>query len=288
MTAGAEDDNPATVAQALRQARERGVDRLDAQLLLCAIVGRGRTWLQAHGEEPLSAADATQWRQWLERCAAGEPLAYLLGEKEFHGLPLRVSPDVLVPRADTETLVDWAIELLGRSASAQPLRVVDLGCGSGAVALAIKHRCPGAEVTAVDVSPAALDVARANAGRLAILVEFHLSDWWRALAGRRFDLVVSNPPYIAEGDPHLPALSHEPAMALTSGCDGLDALRHLVEHAPAHLEAGSWMLLEHGNTQAEAVHQLLARRGFSDIATRVDLGGNERCTGGRWPGSKAP
>ncbi len=284
MTSGAGNDNPTTVAHALRQARERGVDRLDAQRLLCAVTGQGRTWLQAHGDEPLSATGATQWRQWLERCAAGEPLAYLLGEKEFHGLPLRVSPDVLVPRADTETLVDWAIELLGRSASAQPPRVVDLGCGSGAVALAIKHRCPHAEVTAVDASPAALDVARANADRLAIPVEFHLSDWWRALAGRRFDLVVSNPPYIADGDPHLPALSHEPIMALTSGSDGLDALRHLVEHAPGHLAPGGWMLLEHGNTQAEAVRQLLVWRGFSDVATRTDLGGNERCTGGRWPG----
>lgn len=274
-----------TVAQALVQARERGVERLDAQLMLCAIVQQSRTWLQAHDDTTLPDAGAAQWAAWLARRAAGEPLAYLLGEKEFHGLMLQVSPDVLVPRPDTETLVDWALELLRQANGGdpgQPPRVVDLGCGSGAVALAIKRSHPSAQVSAVDASTAALKVAQANAHRLALEVAIHASDWWTALAGQRFALAVSNPPYIAEGDPHLDALGHEPRLALTSGHDGFDALKHLIEHAPAYLEPGAWLLLEHGNTQAAGVRALLAKQGFACIATRHDLGGNERCTGGRW------
>jgi release factor glutamine methyltransferase len=274
-----------TVAQALLQAHSHGVERLDAQLMLCAIVQQGRTWLQTHDDAVLPGAQAAQWAEWLARRAAGEPLAYLLGEKEFHGLALQVSPDVLVPRPDTETLVDWALDLLRAMETGgekrQP-RVIDLGCGSGAVALAIKRSHPSADVSAVDTSTAALRVAQANASRLALDVAFHPSDWWTALAGRRFALAVSNPPYIAEGDPHLDALGHEPRLALTSGPDGFDALRHLIEHAPAHLEPGAWLLLEHGNTQATGVRALLQKQGFACVATRRDLGGNERCTGGRW------
>lgn len=281
-----------TVAQALLQARTRGVERLDAQLMLCAIVGQGRTWLQAHDDALLPEREAAQWAQWLSRRTAGEPLAYLLGEKEFHGLPLRVCPDVLIPRADTETLVDWALEVLtteqGQPGDAPQPRVLDLGCGSGAVSLAIKKGHPRAQVVAIDASSAALEVARVNAERLGLAVDFQASHWWDALGGQRFNLAVSNPPYIAEGDPHLAALAHEPTMALTSGRDGLDALRHLIEHAPAHLQPGAWLLLEHGNTQAEEVRRLLAQRGFSGIATRVDLGGNSRCTGGQWAAPASP
>lgn len=272
------------LAQALHEARSRGVDRLDAQLMLCAIVQRNRTWLQAHDDEALTAEQANQWRQWLDRRASGEPLAYVLGEKEFHGLMLRVSADVLVPRADTETLVDWAIELLAHPTCHANPSVVDLGCGSGAIALAVKHAHEAAHVKAVDASLNALHIAMANAARLGLDVEFLPSHWWSALAGETFDLALSNPPYIAEGDPHLQALEHEPRMALTSGVDGLDDLRHLIANAPTHLNDGAWLLLEHGHDQGAAVRALLAQRGFQDVQTRRDLGGNERCTGGRWMG----
>ncbi len=273
-----------TLAQALRDARSRGIDRLDAQLMLCAIVKHSRTWLQAHDEEALTTAQAEQWQQWLDRRASGEPLAYLLGEKEFHGLMLQVSAHVLVPRADTETLVDWALELLARVAGESKPNVVDLGCGSGAIALAVKQGCASAQVTAVDASADALRIAKANAERLGLQVEFLHSHWRSSLAGQSFDLVLSNPPYIAEGDPHLEALEHEPRMALTSGADGLDDLRHLIANAPAHLNAGGWVLLEHGHMQGAAVRALLTQRGFHSIQTRRDLGGNERCTGGFWMG----
>lgn len=272
------------VAQAMQEARLRGLDRLDAQLMLCAIVKQSRTWLQTHDDAPLSASQSALWALWLGRRAAGEPLAYVLGEKEFHGLMLQVSADVLVPRADTETLVDWALELLACSPSEPTPDVVDLGCGSGAVALAVKHAHTAANLTAVDASLAALRIAKANAARLALDVRFLLSNWWSALAGQKFQLALSNPPYIAEDDPHLDALQHEPRMALTSGPNGLDALTQLVSLAPAHLHPGAWLLLEHGHTQAAAVHGLLAQYGFQHRETRRDLGGNARCTGGRWLG----
>ena len=211
------------------------------------------------------------------RRAAGEPLAYLLGEKEFHGLLLHVDANVLVPRPDTEVLVDWALELLAGMTA--PRVVVDLGTGSGAIALAVKHGCPGATVLATDTSPAALDVARGNARRLALDVAFAQSSWWAALAGRTFDLILSNPPYIAAGDPHLTALRHEPALALTPGGDGLDALREIVGGAAHHMTPGTWLLLEHGYDQADAVRALLREHGFEGVATRHDLGGQPRCTG---------
>jgi release factor glutamine methyltransferase len=282
------NDNAAlSVAQALQEAHLRGVERLDAQLMLCALVKQGRTWLVAHSEAPLPAQQAAQWAQWLNRRVAGEPLAYLLGEKEFHGLTLQISADVLVPRADTETLVDWALEVLACLSSPARPRVVDLGCGSGAVALAVKHAHPRAHVTAVDASLEALRITEANAAELALQVQLCHSNWWSALAGQRFDLALSNPPYVAQGDPHLAALQHEPRMALISGASGLDALTHLIAHAPAHLQPGAWLLLEHGHTQAAAVRALLVERGFQDPQTRLDLGGHERCTGGRWRGDCA-
>ena len=270
------------LAQALRDARSRGVDRLDAQLMLCAIVKQSRTWLQAHDDEPLTTDQTEQWQRWLDRRASGEPLAYVLGQKEFHGLMLQVSADVLVPRADTETLVDWALELLSRVSIESNPKVVDLGCGSGAIALAVKQGCASARVKAVDASSAALRIAATNAARLGLDIEFLSSNWWSALAGETFDLALSNPPYIAEDDPHLEALGHEPRMALTSGVDGLDDLRHVIANASAHLSPGAWLLLEHGHTQGTAVRTLLAQHGFQDPQTRRDLGGNERCTGGRW------
>ena len=271
----------ATVAALLESARLAGLDRLDAQLLLAAVLGRPRTWLLAHDDVRAPAEAETRWRELLARRAAGEPLAYLLGEKEFHGLALAVSPAVLVPRPDTETLVDWALELLPADATAT---VVDLGTGSGAIALALARSRPLASVTAVDTSQAALEVAERNGQRHGLAVRWLAGDWFAGLTGERFGLIVSNPPYIAEGDPHLAALQHEPIEALTSGADGLRALRRIVAAAPAHLEPGGWLLLEHGHDQAEAVCALLAQAGLSEPRTRCDLAGLPRCSGAQLPG----
>lgn len=269
-----------TVAEALAQARAEGVDRLDAQLLLGHVLTRARSWLLAHDDANLDDMQHQQLNQLLARRARGEPLAYLVGEKEFHGLRLRVSPAVLVPRPDTETLVDWAIELLPTS---QPAAVLDMGTGSGAIALAIKYSRPQSSMTALDASADALAIARENATHLQLDIRLLLSDWWDGVAGQRFDMIVSNPPYIAGGDPHLPALRHEPQQALTPGGDGLNALRHIVAGAPRHLHPGGWLLLEHGHDQAAAVSTLLHGNGFEQVTTRQDLAGLDRCTGGRRP-----
>ncbi|RTL29187.1 MAG: peptide chain release factor N(5)-glutamine methyltransferase [Burkholderiales bacterium] len=269
-----------TVHQALRQARAQGVERLDTQLLLCAALQQSRTWLLAHDTDPLSPEQQARFEGWLERRVAGEPLAYILGDKEFFGLTLSVSPDVLIPRPDTETLVDWALSLIPDSHPDRPFTVLDLGTGSGAIALAIQHQRPQAQVSAVDASEAALRVAQANARQLNLPVRFHHGSWLAPVAGQRFDLIVSNPPYIAEGDPHLAALGHEPRQALTAGPDGLDDLRAIILAAPTHLNPGGWLLLEHGYDQSVAVSQLLRDSAFANVSTRFDLGGQPRCTGG--------
>lgn len=270
-----------TVAAALRAARAAGVDRLDARLLLGHALGRSPGWLLAHDDAALDAAQQARYAELLARRAAGEPVAYLLGTKEFFGLELAVSPDVLVPRPDTETLVEWALERLPPDGSA---RVLDLGTGSGAIALALARHRPRARVAAVDASAAALAVAAANGRRLGLPVEWLHGDWFAPAAGRRFALVVSNPPYVAQRDPHLAALAHEPRAALASGPEGLDALREIVRAAPGHLDPGGWLLLEHGHDQAPAVAGLLAAAGFTEIASRRDLAGQWRCTGGRHAG----
>lgn len=267
-----------TIAQALAQARALGLDRLDAQLIVAARLERPRSWIIANDEAAIDEAQAAAIHAWFARRAAGEPFAYLVGEKEFHGLSLQVDARVLVPRPDTEVLVDWAIELL---AGARAPRVVDLGTGSGAIALAVKRACPHAAVLATDASADALTVARANAERLALDVALAQGSWWSAAADARFELVLSNPPYIAGQDSHLAALRHEPMLALTPGGDGLDALREIVRGAAAHMVPGAWLLLEHGYDQADAVQALLGAHGFADIATRRDLGGQPRCTGAR-------
>ncbi|HMO48304.1 MAG TPA: peptide chain release factor N(5)-glutamine methyltransferase [Rubrivivax sp.] len=272
-----------TVEAALAQARALGVARLDAQLLLAHLLQRPRAWLLAHDDAPLTPAQQHDFETQCRRRAGDEPLAYLLGQREFHGLMLDVSPAVLVPRPDTETLVDWGLELLQRLPVAAP-QVADLGSGSGAIALALKHRHPAARVCAVERSAAALEAARANAARLALEIEWLAGDWWRPLAGRRLHLVLSNPPYIAAGDPHLPALRHEPAEALTAGDDGLAALRSIIAGAGAHLQGAGWLLLEHGHEQAEAVRGLLTGAGFDAVSTRTDLAGRPRCSGGLWHG----
>jgi release factor glutamine methyltransferase len=288
---------PTTLARALRGAASLGLERLDAQLLLLHALGRpahDRAWLLAHDGDAVPQA---VWSRFLEHAArriAGEPIAYLLGEKEFHGLALRVDARVLVPRPDTETLVDWALDLLrerdaGRRASsdtADAPSILDLGTGSGAVALALQHAWPLARVHAVDASADALEVARDNARRLGLPVHFSQADWLDG-AATGFDLIVGNPPYIAEGDPHLAALSHEPASALVAGADGLADLRRIVRDAPAHLRPGGHLLLEHGHDQDSAVRELLATRGFDRVDSRRDLADIARCSGGRWPGPGA-
>jgi release factor glutamine methyltransferase len=275
-------DACATVGAALSHARTLGLERLDAQLLLARTVQRPRAWLMAHEEAALPAAQQARFAAECRRRAEGEPLAYLLGEREFHGLMLRVTPDVLVPRPDTETLVDWALELLaGPLAGEVAPCVADLGTGSGAIALALKHSLPGARVCAVDCSAAAVELARANAAAHRLEIEFMVGDWWLPVAGRRFHLVLSNPPYVAAADPHLRALRHEPLQALSPGGNGLSALEHIVHHAPQHLLPGGWLLLEHGHEQAEAVGRALGSAGFTCVRTHADLAGRPRCTGGR-------
>ena len=276
-----ENPKPATVAQALAASIALGVDRLDAQLLLLHALGRAphdRAWLLAHDTDAMPDAAWSALAAQLSRRRAGEPVAYLLGEKEFHGLNLQVDARVLVPRPDTETLVEWALQCLeGRAAP----RVLDLGTGSGAIALALQHARPDAQVDAVDASADALAVAQANAARLGLPVRFAQADWLDG-AGTGYTVIASNPPYIAAGDPHLPALRHEPSSALVSGADGLDDIRRIVQDAPAHLAEGSWLLLEHGHDQAAAVRELLASRGFAEAQSRDDLAGIQRCSGGIW------
>lgn len=272
---------PSTVAQALAAAVALGVDRLDAQLLLLHALGRAphdRAWLLAHDTDAMSEAAWTALSEQLSRRLKGEPVAYLLGEKEFHGLALHVDARVLVPRPDTETLVDWALECLdGLNAP----RVLDLGTGSGAIALALQHARPNAQVDAVDASADALAVAQANAQRLGLPVRFRQANWLEGAADG-YTVIASNPPYIAIDDPHLPALRHEPPAALVAGADGLDDIRQIVQHSPSHLVEGGWLLLEHGHDQAAAVRQLLETRGFAEVQSRDDLAGIARCSGGIW------
>ncbi|HEY0824027.1 MAG TPA: peptide chain release factor N(5)-glutamine methyltransferase [Ramlibacter sp.] len=256
-----------------------GLARLDAQLLLLHALERApgeRAWLIAHDEDQLGPAQEQAFLALCRRRAAGEPLAYLTGHKEFFGLPLRVDARVLDPRPDTETLVEWSLEVLRDRAAP---RVIDLGTGSGAIALAIQSARPDAVVEAVDRSGDALAVAQANAARLGLAVRFRQAHWLEG-AGR-YDLIASNPPYVAEADPHLPALAHEPREALVAGADGLEDLRAIVAAAPAHLLPGGWLLLEHGWDQAQAVRALLQSAGFTDVGSRADLAGIPRCSGGR-------
>ncbi|WP_426393203.1 peptide chain release factor N(5)-glutamine methyltransferase [Variovorax sp. R-27] len=276
-----ENPLPSTVAQALTAAVALGIDRLDAQLLLLHALGRAphdRAWLLAHDTDAMPDAAWSTLAAQLSRRRAGEPVAYLLGEKEFHGLNLQVDARVLVPRPDTETLVEWALQCLEGHAAP---RALDLGTGSGAIALALQHARPDAQVDAVDASADALTVAQANARRLGLPVRFTQANWLDG-AGNGYTVIASNPPYIAAGDPHLPALRHEPSSALVAGTDGLDDIRQIVQNAPTHLAEGGWLLLEHGHDQAAAVRQLLAARGFAEVQSRDDLAGIQRCSGGIW------
>jgi release factor glutamine methyltransferase len=268
------------IDQLLRQAAA-AIDRADAELLLARAAGRDRAWLFAHASDELEAAQAEAFAALVARRAAGEPVAYLTGSRGFWTLDLEVGPDTLVPRPETERLVELALARLPQD---EPRRVADLGTGSGAIALAIASERPLAAVVATDFSKGALAVAVRNAQRNGIgNVWFRRGDWCEALGGERFDLIASNPPYVADGDPHLQQgdLRFEPPSALSSGADGLDAIRRIVADAPAHLAPRGWLLLEHGWEQGEAVRGLLMRAGFADIATERDLEGRERVTLGR-------
>ncbi|WP_439586621.1 peptide chain release factor N(5)-glutamine methyltransferase [Hydrogenophaga sp.] len=273
-----------TLGDTLTQWRRKGLDRLDAQMLLLMALQRDphdRAWLMAHEADAVSPEIQSAFSALAQRRQLGEPMAYLRGEQEFFGLTLRVDSRVLVPRADTETLVQWALEVM-QGISDTP-SVLDLGTGSGAIALALKASRPELTVAATDASGPALEVAVANAQRLGLAVEFHHGDWMAAVPGRHFDVIVSNPPYIAIGDHHLQALTHEPGSALSSGKDGLDDLRTLASAAPSGLRPGGWLLLEHGHDQAGAVRGLLEHAGFAQVISRTDLTGIERCSGGQWP-----
>ena len=284
--------NQATCAQALSAAQTLGLERLDAQWLLLHALGKpsvDRAWLLAHDEDVLSDEVAERFRGLSLRRAGGEPLAYIVGSKAFFGLDLEVDGRVLVPRPDTETLVQWSLDLLLAPGLPSAPEILDLGTGSGAIALAIAHslRQAGREarVLAVDASPGALAVARDNAERLGLKVDFLESHWLAQVdikSTGRFHLIVSNPPYIADADPHLAALVHEPLQALTAGADGLDDIRKIIAQAAPHLNDGGWLLLEHGYDQAARVRELLHQANFTQIQSRLDLAGVERCSGGQW------
>lgn len=287
---------PATLADWLNAATARlqaALDltrreaRLEAQLLAAHGLGVARPWLIAHDDHRLSPRQHEDLEGLLERRLGGEPMAYILGRRAFYDLELAVTPAVLIPRPETELLVEAALARLPADASC---RILDLGTGSGAIALALARQRPQALITAVDRSAEALAVARANARRLDLgNVRFVQGDWYTGLAGQVFDLIVANPPYVADDDPHLRQgdVRFEPAQALRAGADGLADIRAIVAGAPEHLRPGGWLLLEHGHDQAAACQRLLAAAGFEAVFTLSDLAGLPRVSGGRLPGHSA-
>lgn len=255
--------------------------RREAALLLRYVLGVSEAWLIAHADEPVDPPREAAFRALIERRTHGEPVAYLTGTRGFHALELQVSPGVLIPRPETELLVECALKCIPEDAECA---VADLGTGSGAIALAIARARPSARVVATDASASALQAARANAERLGLRnVEFTQGDWSEPLGEARFNLIASNPPYIAEGDPHLREgdLRFEPRAALASGADGLDAIRIIVRDARRHLHDGGWLMLEHGFEQGPAVRDLLTAHDYAQVFTERDLEGRERVSGGR-------
>jgi release factor glutamine methyltransferase len=265
-----------------------GLPRREARALLAHATGRSREWLLAHGDEAAPPEAAQAFEALARRRRDGEPLAYLLGEREFRGLRFAVDPGVLIPRPETEMLVDTALELAAPGA-----RLIDLGTGSGAIAVALAHARPDLRLVASDRSAAALRTARRNArallGAAATTIDWREGGWWTvARAGERFAVAIANPPYIATDDPHLTDLRHEPAHALVAGADGLDDLRVIVAGAPAHLVAGGWLLLEHGWNQGPDVRRLLAQAGFCKVCTLRDDQSQERVSMGEYPDPADP
>lgn len=272
--------NSSSVAALLRAARARGLAALDAQLLLARATGWSRAVLQAHDERTVDAAAQAQFAAECTRRLAGEPLAYIEGSKEFWSLPLQVSSAVLVPRPETELLVERCLAAL----PAQAQRVADLGTGSGAIALALAHERPQWSIIAVDASAAALAVARANAKQLGVAtVSFRQGNWCEALAGERLDALVSNPPYVAAHDAALAALGHEPQSALVAADDGYADLLAIADQARRHLRPGGVLLMEHGSTQAPRLAAALAALGYAGIVCHSDLSGLPRVTQAQWP-----
>lgn len=251
-------------------------------MFLCRLLGIGAAQVAAYPERGLSAVQSEHYAAWLERRLAGEPMAYILGEREFYGRRFQVSPAVLIPRPETELIVDLVRE---RVCPGSAPRILDLGTGSGALAVTLALEIPGAQVTAVDLSPAALAAARGNAVSLGATVRFIASDWFSAVDATAFDFIVSNPPYIADEDPHLDDgdVRFEPRTALASGPAGLDDLRRITLAAPAFLVSGGWLFMEHGYDQAAMVRDLLVSTGFQEVASAVDLAGIERTGYGRRP-----
>ncbi len=272
-------DPAAGVTLAALQLRPR-LDPVDNRILLCHALGLSRVGLITQSERALSADEAARLSALIARRLRGEPVAYIIGRREFYGLPFEVSDAVLIPRPETELLVELALERLPPRGS-----VLDMGTGSGAIAVALAHTRPDAQVSALDVSEAALAVARRNAQANAAKVSFLASDWYEAMKAQRFELIVSNPPYIAAGDSHLAEgdLRFEPAGALTDHADGLAALRRIVAGAAAHLAPQGWLLMEHGYDQSAAVRALLAAAGFDQVQSWRDLAGIERVSGARLP-----
>lgn len=254
--------------------------RADAEYLLLYLLHKNSYWLRLHDEVRLAPAEQARFDELLHRRQQGEPVAYITGQRGFWSLDVKVAPGTLIPRPETELLVEFVLEKTELTA---PLTVLDLGTGSGVIALAVKRERPLARVTAVDFSPAALAIARENAEHLELDVEFLQSDWYAALDGRRYDLLLSNPPYIAMDDPHLGQgdLRFEPISALVSGEQGLRDIRRIIEGAVQHLQPQGWLALEHGFEQGAAVRALLAQHGFTAIETRPDLSGHERITLGQ-------
>lgn len=257
--------------------------RHEVELLLLHVLGRERSWLFAHATDAVEPATEAAFAQLLQRRIQGEPVAYLLGRRGFWTLDLTVSPATLIPRPETERLVELALERLPKD---RPLQVADLGTGSGAIALALASERPLAQVLATDMSPQALAVAAENAGRHELVnVRFEHGSWYAALGQERFDLIATNPPYIAADDPHLAQgdLRFEPATALASGADGLDDIRVIIEGAPARLVEGGWLLIEHGWDQGPAIRALLEQAGFVEVSTALDLEHRDRVSLGRLP-----
>jgi release factor glutamine methyltransferase len=272
---------PATDSEALISLATRDIGRRDAEVLLAAAWNLTRGALLARGGEAVPDDVAARFAAWCTRRAAGEPVAYLLGRREFWSMMFDVSPAVLVPRPETELLVERVLAQITSSRA----EVADLGTGSGAIAIALAHERPGWQIFGTDVSDDALTVARGNGSRLvAGRVEWRAGDWFQALGARRFDALVSNPPYIEENDPALAedGLRHEPRGALTPGGDGFAALTTLINGAPEHLKPGGWLLLEHGATQGAALRGALVARGFTHVTSHRDLAGHERVTEGQW------
>jgi release factor glutamine methyltransferase len=272
----------ADVRESVADAARKLGDRLEAELLLVHVLDKPRSWLIAHADDALDEAQTNAFEALVQRRHNGEPVAYITGHRGFWSLELEVTPATLIPRPETELLVELALERLPPAG-----RVVDLGTGSGAIALAIAHERPQARVMATDASLDALAVAQRNAVRLGLArVSFMHGDWFGPLSGERFDMVVSNPPYIEADDPHLAQgdLRFEPASALASGSDGLDDIRRIVEGARAHLEPGGWLMMEHGWSQGDAVRAVLSTAGYHHVFTAQDLEQRDRVSGATWPG----